>query len=121
MPHPATPESYAHFRAMQDSTRYLPIDQLEDSCADLVHARNNYIGIWRASDSAFVILREKLGRLFLFPEFHWDTGEPFGTAKPFVKISGPVGRTREVLDEMHARIAYPEYMARTREFLPDAG
>jgi hypothetical protein len=112
MPHPATPESFSHFRAMQESTHYLTINQLEDGCAYLIHARNSYIGIWRASDSAFVILREKLGRLFLFPEFHWDTGEPFGTAKPFVKISGPVGHTREALDELHARISYADYMSR---------
>ncbi|MDO8629676.1 MAG: hypothetical protein Q7R41_04225, partial [Phycisphaerales bacterium] len=29
---------YSHFRAMQESTHYLPINQLEDGCAYLITA-----------------------------------------------------------------------------------
>ena len=66
----------------------------------------------------FMILREKFGRLFLDVEYHWDTGHPFGTAKPFIQLDGPVspGKEREVLDAKHNEIPFADYMARTNQW-----
>lgn len=69
-PHPNSQESFEHYRGLQESSQYLPIDQLEDGCIYLIHARNSYIGIWRASERGFTLVREKFGRRFLFTEFH---------------------------------------------------
>jgi hypothetical protein len=30
--------------------------------------------------------REKFGDWFLFTEFHWDTGAPFGTLRPMIEL-----------------------------------
>ena len=118
-PHSSTPESVAHYPGLQQARRYLPITQLEDGCIYLIHARNSYVGIWRASVRGFTLVREKFGRRFLSTEFHWDTGAPFGTVKPFVKVSGPVEPDcrRHTLDQTEVQIPHEEFMARTRDFI----
>jgi hypothetical protein len=54
-PRPATEESYAHYRGLMDSTRYLSPDQLRDRFVYLIHARNSYIGIWIVEKRGFMI------------------------------------------------------------------
>lgn len=127
MPYPerGTPESFVHFRGLYEATRYLRMDELEDRCVYLIHARNSYIGIWQADKRAFVIVRRKFEDMYLFPEYHWDTGAPHGTAKPFLKIGERVEdeRAREALDEAHRKISYADFMGRTRQFIdnPESG
>lgn len=68
---------------MQSSTDYLRMDAL---CADMAYgiwARNAYVGIWMPADQGFLISRYKMGsKPTLSMEWHWDMGEPLGTAKP---------------------------------------
>ena len=46
-------------------------------------ARNASVGIWLPEDRGFIISRYKFSTTpFLFIEYHWDTGEPYGTVKP---------------------------------------
>lgn len=59
------------------------MDQLVPGRLYWLLARNAYFGVWHPEDQGFVILREKFGNRYLFTEYHWDTGEPFGTVKPF--------------------------------------
>jgi hypothetical protein len=40
------------------------------------------MGVFRKDKKGFVGIREKFGERFLFVEYHWDTGPPFGTVKP---------------------------------------
>ncbi len=40
------------------------------------------MGVYREDKQGFVGIRVKFGIEFLFVEYHWDTGEPFGTVKP---------------------------------------
>jgi hypothetical protein len=91
----------SHFSALQRTDRYLRIDQLEDGCLYLIHARNSHIGRWVAAESGFVILREKFGDRFLFTEYHWDKDE-CGTAKPLVMkpCSLPEASRSAVVDEV---------------------
>ena len=107
----------SHFLALQRTDRYLRIDQLDDGCLYLIHARNSHIGQWVAADCGFVILREKFGDRFLFTEYHWDKDD-CGTAKPLVKLSGTVAddALREVLEEKLREIPYAVFMERTRGF-----
>ena len=52
----------------------------------LVHARNSHLGIFKPETKAFIISRFKFKENFLFEEYHWDTGRPYGTAKPLLLI-----------------------------------
>jgi hypothetical protein len=106
-----------HYSALQRTDRYLRIDQLEDGCLYLIHARNSHIGQWVAVDCGFVILREKFGDRFIFTEYHWDKDKR-GTAKPLAKLSGIVAADalREVLEEKLREIPYSVFMERTRGF-----
>lgn len=68
---------------MQDSTDYLGIAHMQPSMAYAIWARNAYVGIWLPNTQGFLISRYKMYPLpYLFVEYHWDTGEPYGTAKP---------------------------------------
>jgi len=111
-------EEIAHYLALQHTDRYLRIDQLEDGCLYLIHARNSHVGQWVASTGGFVILREKSGERFLFTEYHWDRDKR-GTAKPLVKLTGTVAAKvlREALEENLRDIPYAVFMERTRAFV----
>jgi len=62
---------------------YIKIDDLKDGFLYFIYARNSYFGIWKAKNKSFIISRFKFNFNYLFEEYHWDTGEPFGTVKPF--------------------------------------
>jgi hypothetical protein len=44
-------------------------------------SRNLAVGIFDG-ETGFIGIRYKFGDSFLFTEYHWDTGPPYGTAKP---------------------------------------
>jgi hypothetical protein len=72
---------------MQESKDYLKISDLKDGHSYKIYARNAYVGIWISTEKSFLISRYKVGpNPYLFHEYHWDTGEPFGTAKPIKLI-----------------------------------
>jgi hypothetical protein len=45
-----------------------------------VFSRNLSKAVWNGK--SFVGIREKFGDKFLFAEYHWDDGPPYGTVKP---------------------------------------
>jgi hypothetical protein len=51
-----------------------------------VRGRNLGIGIFNKSDNSFHYIRTKFNFKFIDKEFHWDTGAPYGTAKPIKKL-----------------------------------
>jgi hypothetical protein len=70
------------FLRMQDSADYLDISRMEAGMAYAIWARNAFVGIWLPEKQGFLISRYKMHtKPFLFVEYHWDTGEPLGTAK----------------------------------------
>ena len=72
---------------MQGSTSYIKMEHLRDAHSYKIWARNAYVGICVTNDSGFIISRYKVGKNpYLFTEYHWDTGEPFGTVKPLELI-----------------------------------
>lgn len=72
---------------MRSSTDYLAIGDLKDQYSYKIFARNAYVGVWLKSKNAFLISRYKVGpNPYLFFEYHWDIGEPFGTVKPIELI-----------------------------------
>ncbi len=76
-----TPDKW--YQHMLRSTDYLGIEQMQAGMAYSIWARQAFTGIWLPERQGFLITRYKIHPLpYLFVEFHWDTGEPFGTAKP---------------------------------------
>lgn len=63
------------------SKEYIPIEDCKDGYLYIIGARNSDLGVYVAKDKGFVINRFKINRHFLFVEFHWDTGSPYGTAR----------------------------------------
>jgi hypothetical protein len=54
-----------------------------------IQSRNLWVGIYngnpitQGSDGGYVGIREKFGNRYLFTEFDFETGAPFGTATPY--------------------------------------
>lgn len=46
-----------------------------------IHSRNLSFGVFDG-ERGFIGIREKFNSLYLFKEYHWDTGPPFGTVRP---------------------------------------
>lgn len=60
-----------------------------------IRSRNLSFGVYDG-DEGFVGIREKFGDLFLFTEFHYDQGPPFGTVTPIVDMGEcPIKDLRE--------------------------
>lgn len=62
---------------------YIPIEKCRDGYVYAIYARNSSIGIYNTLNKSFTVSRIKFGSNYLFDEYHWDTGAPFGTVKPY--------------------------------------
>ena len=47
-----------------------------------IDARNFTLGVYNKDEEGFLGIRRKFNFRFIEIEFHWDTGEPYGTVKP---------------------------------------
>lgn len=61
---------------------YIPLAQCKDHYTYIIRSRNLIVGVFRESTGGFMGIREKFGSEYLFEEFHYDTGAPFGTVRP---------------------------------------
>lgn len=81
---------------------HIPIDKCIDGHVYIIDARNASVGIFEKNHpfwpNAFIISRNKFNANYLFPEFHWDNGAPYGTAKPY-KDTGIIAPEFETDDE----------------------
>ena len=59
----------------------IPLEQCQKGGLYRIRSRNLSFGVFNG-DGGFVGIREKFGSEYLFTEYHWDTGAPFGTVKP---------------------------------------
>lgn len=71
---------------MFDDPRRIPLDQCKDRRLYRLNSRNLSFGVFNKSDNGFIGLRTKFGSIYAFTEYHWDTGEPFGTANPLEEL-----------------------------------
>jgi hypothetical protein len=67
---------------MYKSAKYIPVDECEDRRLYKIMSRNLRYGVYRAESRGFIGIREKFGDRYLFEEYHWDNGPPFGTVHP---------------------------------------
>lgn len=64
----------------------IPLDECKDGWLYRIQGRNCVYGIFVKRLKGFVYLREKFNRIYMDVEYHWDTGEPFGTCKAYCKV-----------------------------------
>jgi hypothetical protein len=65
----------------KDDRTMIPIEDCKKGYLYLINSRNLDLAVYDG-DGGFIGIREKFGQRFLFTEFHWDTGEPYGTVRP---------------------------------------
>ena len=73
----------------------IPLKDCKDGYLYIIAARNAYIGIFNKEKKGFRISRFKFDRNYGFTEYHWDIGEPCGTAKPYRELFKPEGTESE--------------------------
>lgn len=73
-------------RAYELTGEWLYMEQLEPGALYLISARNASVGLWDPNQKGFVIARTKFSDVYLFVEYHWDNGPPYGTARPWKKL-----------------------------------
>lgn len=61
---------------------YIPLSDCRHGWLYKIKSRNLIMGVFCEDKKGFVGIREKFDQRFLFVEYHWDTGPPFGTVKP---------------------------------------
>jgi len=80
--------------------RAIPVPKAE--CKDRrlyrIQSRNLRLGVFKAASGGFLGLRTKFGSTYVFEEFHWDNGEPYGTVLP----------QEELLEELPAGVSNEE-------------
>ena len=64
----------------------IPLNQCKNGYIYKLNSRNLGIGVFCEETKGFIGIREKFGDKYLFTEYHWDTGAPFGTVKPLEEI-----------------------------------
>lgn len=79
----------------------IPSSQLLDNGVYIIHARNSIIGIWREKDKAFIIRRSKFNSTYACEEFHFDIGDPHGTAKPLRYLGIKMSHSLPNLDYLY--------------------
>jgi hypothetical protein len=62
---------------------YLSLEKCKHSGLYRIYARNFSLGVYNLKEQGFIGIRRKFTMVFLDLEYHWDTGEPYGTAKPY--------------------------------------
>jgi hypothetical protein len=86
--------------------RRIPRERIELGRAYVIHARNGGVGVAleTAGHLAYRLHREKFGQHYLFDEYDWDEGEPYGTAIPLRLLAeNPPTGDAELLDWLARR------------------
>ena len=66
--------------------KYIALAECVDRGVYRISSRNLSIGVYQKETKGFIGIRTKFGARYLATEFHWDTGEPFGTVTPIAQI-----------------------------------
>lgn len=64
---------------------YIKLSDCKKGYLYKIHSRNLDYGIYDGNNG-FIGIREKFNNKYLFTEYHYDQGPPFGTVKPFEEI-----------------------------------
>lgn len=64
----------------------IPVGECKPGWLYQLNSRNLDYGVYDESQKGFIGIRVKFGAKYLFTEYHWDTGPPFGTAMPIKEM-----------------------------------
>lgn len=78
----------------------IPIEECKHGYLYRIDARNFSFGVYDEDSKGFVGIRVKFSETYLFTEYHWDTGEPFGTATPKEELEKFPGEVDEDSTEL---------------------
>jgi hypothetical protein len=65
-------------------------------------SRNLTLGVFEAENRGFLGLRRKFGSTFVFEEYHWDCGPPYGTASPYEELPEELPAEIELKEDLGA-------------------
>jgi hypothetical protein len=71
---------------MTENRQCIPKEQCKDRKLYRIHSRNLLFGVFRATTGGFLGLREKFDRVYVFEEYHYDNGPPYGTVRPIEEL-----------------------------------
>lgn len=66
----------------------IPLNECIHGHVYRIHSRNLDYGVFKSNIGGFTGIREKFGDHYLFTEYHYDTGAPYGTVHPLEDL-GP--------------------------------
>jgi hypothetical protein len=88
---------------------HIPLEKCKHGHLYRIHSRNLELGVFNERTKGFVGIREKFWKLYLFTEYHADTGAPFGTVHPLEEIEEcPVKNVRELTEKRDTSGGYEE-------------
>jgi len=61
---------------------YIPLSECKNRYLYRIHSRNLSYGIYNEKTEGFIGIRNKFGDDYLFTEYHYDIGMPYGTVFP---------------------------------------
>ncbi len=61
---------------------YIPKDKCIGRRLYRIRSRNLAFGVFRPDGAGFLGIRTKFGSRYVFEEYHWDNGPPYGTVRP---------------------------------------
>ena len=98
-------DAYARYEPLLAAR--VPPDEVVLGRAYVIHARNGGVGIAVRDDDGrlgYRLRRVKFDRIYLFVEWDWDEGEPYGTAIPLALVEeAPPENDDELLEWLKAR------------------
>jgi len=71
---------------VENNNKTIPLVDCKNTGFYRLDSRNLSFGVFVKEYNGFVGIRSKFGLRFLDVEYHWDTGEPHGTAMPLELI-----------------------------------
>jgi hypothetical protein len=69
------------------SDQYIKREDCKDRVLYRIASRNLRFGVFNKAENGFNGIREKFGRLYIFQEYHYDNGPPFGTVLPLIELT----------------------------------
>ena len=67
---------------LKEDVKWISLKECKHGGLYEIDARNFSFGVFDENQRGFIGIRLKFRYRFLDTEFHWDTGAPYGTAKP---------------------------------------
>lgn len=69
-----------------EKTKHIRLEDCKHSYLYRIYSRNLSFGVFHKKSSGFIGIREKFGYEYLFTEYHFDTGAPYGTVHPLEEL-----------------------------------